>query len=66
MKKHGWLKEFPALIADDGFVLVGTRRLKIASELGIKPVIKTVVIGTGTEADVKRLRKALLSVGVLL
>ena len=40
--------------------LVGHRRLKIAAELGIAPIIQKLVIGIGDEADAKRLRLAIV------
>jgi ParB-like chromosome segregation protein Spo0J len=42
-------------------VLVGHRRLQFAEELKIKPVIKVLTFGSGDDADVERLRLALVS-----
>lgn len=61
LKAHGWIEEFPALIDEHDVTLVGHRRLKIAKELGITPVIKKLMIGSGDEADAKRLRLAIAS-----
>jgi ParB-like chromosome segregation protein Spo0J len=61
MKAHGWVGEFPALVDENGIVLVGHRRLKIAAELGITPIIKKLMIGAGDEADAQRLRLAIVS-----
>jgi ParB-like chromosome segregation protein Spo0J len=57
----GWLPEFPALRDERGVVLVGHRRLKLAAELGIEPVMKTLQIGQGDEADARRFRIAIAS-----
>jgi hypothetical protein len=40
MQQFGWIEEFPAMADENGVVLVGHRRLQIAKELGIEPVIK--------------------------
>jgi ParB-like chromosome segregation protein Spo0J len=61
MKEHGWVPEFPALRDERGIVLVGHRRLKVAGELGIEPVIKTLRLGAGDEADAQRFRLAIVS-----
>jgi ParB-like chromosome segregation protein Spo0J len=61
LKAHGWRHEFPALVDEHGAVLVGHRRLRIAEELGISPVIQTLTLGAGKEADAERLKTALLS-----
>jgi hypothetical protein len=61
LKQFGWVKEFPALADENGVVLVGHRRLKIAEEEKIEPVIKKLRLGKGDAADAKRLRLALVS-----
>ena len=61
MKAHGWVKHFPALIDEHDVTLVGHRRLKIAKELGIEPVVQKLTIGEGDEADAERLRVAIVS-----
>ena len=39
LKKFGWVEELPALVDENGVVLVGHRRLKtIASNIGFKPM----------------------------
>jgi hypothetical protein len=61
LKQFGWRKEFPAYKDEHGVVLVGHRRLKIAEEEGIAPVIAVLTIGDGNEADAERLKIALAS-----
>lgn len=61
LQTFGWLKEFPAIQDERGVTLVGHRRLKVAEELGIEPVVKTMVLGQGDEADAYRLRLAIAS-----
>ena len=61
MKANGWMEAFPALIDEHDETLVGHRRLKISKELGINPVIKKLTLGSGDEADAKRLRLAIAS-----
>jgi hypothetical protein len=56
-----WNKHLPAIKDEFGNVIVGHRRLKIAAEEGIEPVIKTVTFGTGPEAEAERLRLAVVS-----
>src|SRR5690349_9486100 len=54
MKQFGWIKEFSALADENGVVLVGNRRLRLAKELGIEPVITTLNFGNGDTADAER------------
>lgn len=61
MKHHGWVSEFPALVDENGVVLVGHRRLKAAELAGIEPVTKTLVLGRGDGSDAERLRLAIVS-----
>jgi ParB-like chromosome segregation protein Spo0J len=62
MRAFGWVPEFPALRDKRGVFLTGHRRLKVAEELGIDPVIKTLDdLGDGDEHDARRLRIALAS-----
>jgi hypothetical protein len=61
MKRFGWEEEFPALVDEDGVVLVGHRRVRVAKLLGITPVTKTLTLGEGEKADAKRVRLALIS-----
>lgn len=61
MQLFGWKKEFPALMDENGVVLVGHRRLEIARSLGIQPYIKKLVIGQGDAADAERLALSLTS-----
>ena len=53
LKQLGWVAEFPALVDEDGVVLVGHRRLMLAKQLKIEPVIKTLRLGHG---DARRRR----------
>jgi transposase len=59
--KGGWNPELPAIMDEFGVLLVGHRRLKVAIEEGIEPVIKTVVFGTGAQAEAERIRLANVS-----
>jgi ParB-like chromosome segregation protein Spo0J len=59
--KGGWDKELPAIEDENGVLIVGHRRMKIALAEGIEPVVKTVVFGTGPEADAARVRLANVS-----
>lgn len=61
MRARGWNRWFPAIRDERGVVLVGHRRIKVAKELGIKPVILDVTIGSGEAADAERLDIAILS-----
>jgi DNA-binding Lrp family transcriptional regulator len=61
LKEFGWIKEFPALVDENGVVLVGHRRLKIAEEEKIEPVVKKLALGGGDAADAERLKLALVS-----
>ncbi len=61
LQAHGWVKHFPALKDEHGVVLVGNRRLRIAKELGIEPVIKILALGEGANADAERFRVAIVS-----
>jgi hypothetical protein len=61
LKEFGWVKEFPALADENGVVLVGHRRLKIAEEEKIEPVVKKLAIGNGDAGDAERLKLAIVS-----
>lgn len=61
MRARGWSRWFPAIRDERGVFLVGHRRLKVAQELGIDPVILDVTIGSGEAADAERLDLAILS-----
>jgi ParB-like chromosome segregation protein Spo0J len=61
MQKSGWLELFPGYADENSCLIVGHRRMKIAQELGIKPVIKTIAFGDGSEGAAKRLEAALAS-----
>jgi hypothetical protein len=61
MEQAGWIEHFPAFADENDVVIVGHRRMKIAAELGIEPVIHKLVFGEGEEADAKRLRLATAS-----
>jgi len=61
LKKFGWVKQFPALADENDVVLVGHRRMAIAKELGIEPVIVKLKLGKGDEADAERLKLAIVS-----
>lgn len=55
MSAHGWVKQLPAFKDETGNVIAGHRRLKVAQELGIQPVI---VVLTG---DVDKMALAIAS-----
>jgi hypothetical protein len=57
MQTFGWVEQFPAIKDQDGVVLVGHRRLKIAAELNITPVVVVV----DCDNDPERWRIALAS-----
>ena len=61
LKEHGWVPEFPALVDENGVVLVGHRRMKAAEIAGIEPVIKRLMLGQGDAGDAERLRLAIVS-----
>src|SRR6516225_9553444 len=61
MKHLGWLEQLPAWADENGVVIIGHRRMKIAKELGINPVIQKYKFGNGDEADAKRLQLAIAS-----
>lgn len=57
----GYLEHLPIVKDQYGAILVGSRRLQIAEELGIDPPVTTVKIQRGDEGDLQRLMYALLS-----
>jgi ParB-like chromosome segregation protein Spo0J len=61
MQTWGWIPEFPALLDERNVILVGNRRMKVAKELGIEPVTKTLVLGNGDAADAERFKLAVAS-----
>jgi ParB-like chromosome segregation protein Spo0J len=61
MRKIGWRQELPAIVDENGVVIVGHRRVKIAKELGIAPVIEKLEFGSGPAADAARLELATAS-----
>jgi hypothetical protein len=61
LKTASWNKQLPAIKDEYGVVLVGHRRLKIAAEENIVPVIKIVTFGDGPDADAERMRLAVVS-----
>jgi transposase len=61
LKHAGWLEQLPAWTDENDVVIVGHRRLRIAAELKIEPVIHKFKFGKGDEADTKRLQLAIAS-----
>ena len=61
MQQFGWVEQFPAIRDEHGVILVGHRRLKVATELGITPVYQDLRLGEGSQADAERLKLALVS-----
>lgn len=59
--KGGWNQCLPAIKDENGVVVVGHRRLKIAEEEGIKTFIQVVEFGSGPDADAERVRLANVS-----
>lgn len=61
LEKSGWIPQFPAYADENGVLIIGHRRMKLAEELGIKPVVETIRFGNGSEGDAKRLELAIAS-----
>jgi len=61
LKAAGWNKLLPAIKDEYGEVLVGHRRLKIAAEENIEPVIEVHTFGSGPDADNDRMQLAIVS-----
>jgi ParB-like chromosome segregation protein Spo0J len=61
MRAIGWLKDLPAIRDEHDVVIVGHRRLKVAADLGIEPVIRTITFGDGEAGDAKRAALAIAS-----
>lgn len=61
LKAAGWNEHLPAIQDEDGNVIVGNRRMAIAKQEGIEPVIKVVTFGNGAEAEAARIRLANVS-----
>jgi ParB-like chromosome segregation protein Spo0J len=61
IREFGWIPELPAITDERGVVLIGHRRLAVARELGIEPVVNTIFFGTGDAADARRFRIAIAS-----
>ncbi len=61
MQNLGWLRQLPAIQDENGVVIVGHRRLDVAAELGIEPVVETVRFGEGEAADAQRAMLAIAS-----
>jgi hypothetical protein len=49
LQNAGWDANLPAIRDERGTVLVGNRRMRIAAELGIEPVVATVAFGDDEE-----------------
>ena len=45
MAAFGWNKHHPALVDERGAVITGHRRLEVAKELGLDPLVKVVKYG---------------------
>ena len=61
MQTFGWQPHLPAIQDENDVVLVGRRRLAVAEELEIKPVIETIRFGEGEAADAARVALVLAS-----
>ena len=58
LQQNGWLLHLPAIKDENGRIVVGNRRMKIAADLGIKPVVELVHFGSGLAADAERIKLA--------
>jgi hypothetical protein len=54
MSEFGWIKYFPAVIDENGFVIDGMRRIKVADTIGETPIVKQIRFGSGDNGDIKR------------
>jgi ParB-like chromosome segregation protein Spo0J len=61
MQAFGWPAHLPAIADENGVIIVGHRRLTVAEELGIEPLIETVHFGEGDNGDAKRAAWAIAS-----
>lgn len=61
MRTFGWIEHLPAIQDERGVVIMGHRRLAVAKELGIDPVVRTVHFGSGDAADALRFKLAIAS-----
>jgi ParB-like chromosome segregation protein Spo0J len=61
LQQFGWLEDLPALVDERGVTLVGPRRMRLAEELGIEPVVVTLTFGDGEEANAERIKLAIAS-----
>jgi predicted ArsR family transcriptional regulator len=58
LQQNGWLLHLPAIKDENGRIVVGNRRMKIATDLGIEPVVELVHFGSGLAADAERIKLA--------
>jgi hypothetical protein len=56
MRAFGWLRWSPAFKDENGVVMDGHRRLAVAEELGIEPIVTVKRFGRGDKADVRRVQ----------
>jgi hypothetical protein len=61
MQAWGWIPEFPALVDERGVILAGHRRMAVAKELGIAPVVTELRLGFGDPGDAARFKLAIAS-----
>jgi ParB-like chromosome segregation protein Spo0J len=61
MRELGWIEHLPAIKDERDVVIMGHRRLTVAAELGIEPVVKTVTFGNGDAGDADRFKLAIAS-----
>jgi transposase len=61
LETNGWLQHLPALKDENGRIIIGNRRMEIANELGITPVVDVMHFGDGVLADAIRLQLAVAS-----
>ena len=59
MEQLGWLPHLPAVLDENGVVIAGHRRLEVARELGIAPVVKKITFGEGPAGEAERVALAL-------
>jgi hypothetical protein len=61
MSEFGWLRQLPAIADENGVIIAGRRRMAVAKELGIEPVITVRRFGAGEAADAERAKLAIAS-----
>ena len=55
MRKFGYLPGHPVIVDENGVIIAGHRRAKVADELGLTPEVRALTFGSGDAADSYRL-----------